>query len=61
MMRGSRNVVRREVTSAKKADAKPYTKPPEIQTLVTPIRLHRRGHPAQATENRALEEAADGV
>ncbi|KZP23182.1 hypothetical protein FIBSPDRAFT_889818 [Athelia psychrophila] len=39
-----RNVVRREVTSAKKTDAKPYTKAPEIQTLVTPIRLHRRGH-----------------
>ncbi|KZP11319.1 hypothetical protein FIBSPDRAFT_988064 [Athelia psychrophila] len=35
---------RKEVTSVKKADVKPYTKAPEIQTLVTPIRLHRRGH-----------------
>ncbi|KZP06318.1 ribosomal protein S6e [Athelia psychrophila] len=37
-------VVRREVTSAKKADAKPYTKAPKIQRLVTPIRLQRRRH-----------------
>ncbi|KZP26888.1 hypothetical protein FIBSPDRAFT_1002322 [Athelia psychrophila] len=35
---------RREVTSAKKADAKPYTKAPEIQKFVTPIRLHHRRH-----------------
>lgn len=37
-------VVRREVTSQKKADAKPYTKAPKIQRLVTPLRLQRRRH-----------------
>ncbi|KAG9318197.1 40S ribosomal protein S6 [Chiua virens] len=37
-------VVRREVTSAKKENAKPYTKAPKIQRLVTPIRLQRRRH-----------------
>jgi len=37
-------VVRREVTSAKKEGAKPYTKAPKIQRLVTPIRLQRRRH-----------------
>lgn len=37
-------VVRREVKSAKKPDAKPYTKAPRIQRLVTPIRLQRRRH-----------------
>jgi len=36
-------VVRREVKSQKKEDAKPYTKAPKIQRLVTPMRLqHRR-------------------
>ncbi|KAF9225624.1 putative RPS6B-40s ribosomal protein S6 [Gyrodon lividus] len=37
-------VVRREVTSSKKENAKPYTKAPKIQRLVTPIRLQRRRH-----------------
>ncbi|KAJ8693405.1 40S ribosomal protein S6, variant 3 [Pleurotus ostreatus] len=37
-------VVRREVKSAKKEDAKPYTKAPKIQRLVTPVRLQRRRH-----------------
>ncbi|CAH7686393.1 40S ribosomal protein S6 [Phakopsora pachyrhizi] len=37
-------VVRREVKSAKNPDAKPYTKAPKIQRLVTPIRLQRRRH-----------------
>jgi small subunit ribosomal protein S6e len=38
-------VVRREVKSKKKGDdAKPYTKAPKIQRLVTPIRLQRRRH-----------------
>ncbi|KIJ59958.1 hypothetical protein HYDPIDRAFT_32688 [Hydnomerulius pinastri MD-312] len=37
-------VVRREVTSAKKEGAKPYTKAPKIQRLVTPLRLQRRRH-----------------
>jgi len=36
-------VVRREVKS-KKENAKPYTKAPKIQRLVTPIRLQRRRH-----------------
>ncbi|KAG6855683.1 hypothetical protein H0H87_012141 [Tephrocybe sp. NHM501043] len=37
-------VVRREVKSMKKEDAKPYTKAPKIQHLVTPLRLQRRRH-----------------
>jgi small subunit ribosomal protein S6e len=37
-------VVRREVKSAKKENAKPYTKAPKIQRLVTPQRLQRRRH-----------------
>ncbi|KAL4072363.1 40S ribosomal protein S6 [Scleroderma yunnanense] len=37
-------VIRREVKSAKKENAKPYTKAPKIQRLVTPIRLQRRRH-----------------
>jgi len=37
-------VVRREVTSTKKENAKPYTKAPKIQRLVTPRRLQRRRH-----------------
>jgi len=37
-------VVRREVTSAKKENAKPYMKAPKIQRLVTPVRLQRRRH-----------------
>ncbi|KAF8512551.1 hypothetical protein BU17DRAFT_96214 [Hysterangium stoloniferum] len=35
-------VIRREVKSSKKPDAKPYTKAPKIQRLVTSIRLQRR-------------------
>ncbi|KAG6827213.1 hypothetical protein H0H87_005309 [Tephrocybe sp. NHM501043] len=37
-------IVSREVKSAKKEDAKPYTKAPKIQRLVTPLRLQRRRH-----------------
>ncbi|EPQ50893.1 ribosomal protein S6e [Gloeophyllum trabeum ATCC 11539] len=37
-------VVRREVKSSKKENAKPYTKAPKIQRLVTPLRLQRRRH-----------------
>ncbi|KAA1475005.1 ribosomal protein S6e [Dentipellis sp. KUC8613] len=37
-------VVRREVVSKKKENAKPYLKAPKIQRLVTPIRLQRRRH-----------------
>ncbi|KZS96347.1 ribosomal protein S6e [Sistotremastrum niveocremeum HHB9708] len=37
-------VIRREVVSKKKEGAKPYTKAPKIQRLVTPIRLQRRRH-----------------
>jgi small subunit ribosomal protein S6e len=37
-------VVRREVKSQKNPEAKPYTKAPKIQRLVTPIRLQRRRH-----------------
>jgi len=37
-------VVRREVKSQKNPDAKPYTKAPKIQRLVTPLRLQRRRH-----------------
>jgi len=37
-------VIRREVKSKKNPEAKPYTKAPKIQRLVTPIRLQRRRH-----------------
>ncbi|KAK0430565.1 40s ribosomal protein s6-b [Armillaria borealis] len=37
-------VIRREVKSGKKENAKPYTKAPKIQRLVTPIRLQRGRH-----------------
>ncbi|KAJ2914113.1 hypothetical protein MD484_g6288, partial [Candolleomyces efflorescens] len=37
-------VIRREVKSQKNAEAKPYTKAPKIQRLVTPLRLQRRRH-----------------
>jgi len=37
-------VVRREVTSTKKENARPYFKAPKIQRLVTPERLQRRRH-----------------
>jgi len=37
-------VVRREVKSAKKENARPYLKAPKIQRLVTPERLQRRRH-----------------
>jgi len=47
-------VVRREVKSAKKEDAKPYTKAPKIQRLVTPIRLQRRRH-LRALKRRRIE------
>ncbi|RDB16063.1 40S ribosomal protein S6-B [Hypsizygus marmoreus] len=47
-------VVRREVKSAKKEDAKPYTKAPKIQRLVTPLRLQRRRH-LRSLKRRKLE------
>jgi len=47
-------VVRREVKSKKKEDAKPYTKAPKIQRLVTPIRLQRRRH-LNSLKRRRLE------
>ncbi|KAL0960190.1 hypothetical protein HGRIS_011824 [Hohenbuehelia grisea] len=47
-------VVRREVKSAKKEDAKPYTKAPKIQRLVTPVRLQRRRH-LNALKRRKIE------
>jgi len=46
-------VVRREVKS-KKEDAKPYTKAPKIQRLVTPLRLQRRRH-LNALKKRKLD------
>jgi len=46
-------VVRRQVTS-KKEGAKPYTKAPKIQRLVTPLRLQRRRH-LNALKKRKLE------
>jgi len=46
-------VVRREVTS-KKEGAKPYTKAPKIQRLVTPLRLQRRRH-LNALKKRKLD------
>jgi len=47
-------VVRREVKSSKKEDAKPYTKAPKIQRLVTPIRLQRRRH-LRSLKRRRIE------
>jgi len=47
-------VVRREVKSAKKEDAKPYTKAPKIQRLVTPLRLQRRRH-LRSLKRRRIE------
>ncbi|TFK18243.1 40s ribosomal protein s6-b [Coprinopsis marcescibilis] len=47
-------VVRREVKSQKKPDAKPYTKAPKIQRLVTPLRLQRRRH-LNAIKRRRVE------
>ncbi|KIM35681.1 hypothetical protein M413DRAFT_32337 [Hebeloma cylindrosporum] len=47
-------VVRREVTSKKKENAKPYTKAPKIQRLVTPLRLQRRRH-LNSLKRRRLE------
>ncbi|KAF5333872.1 hypothetical protein D9758_017101 [Tetrapyrgos nigripes] len=47
-------VVRREVTSSEKEGAKPYTKAPKIQRLVTPMRLQRRRH-LRAVKRRKLE------
>jgi len=46
-------VIRREVTSKKKEGAKPYTKAPKIQRLVTPIRLQRRRH-LRSLQNRRI-------
>jgi len=47
-------VIRREVKSAKKENAKPYTKAPKIQRLVTPERLQRRRH-LRALKRRRIE------
>ncbi|GLB42500.1 putative eukaryotic ribosomal protein eS6 family protein [Lyophyllum shimeji] len=47
-------VVRREVKSQKKEDAKPYTKAPKIQRLVTPLRLQRRRH-LRSLKRRRIE------
>jgi len=47
-------VIRREVKSAKKENAKPYTKAPKIQRLVTPIRLQRRRH-LRSLKRRRIE------
>jgi len=49
-------VVRREVKSKKKEDAKPYTKAPKIQRLVTPIRLQRRRHLASLNRRRVVRQ-----
>jgi len=48
-------VVRREVTSKKKENAKPYTKAPKIQRLVTPLRLQRRRH-LNSLKRRKLDQ-----
>ncbi|THG93173.1 hypothetical protein EW026_g7993 [Hermanssonia centrifuga] len=47
-------VVRREVVSKKKEGAKPYTKAPKIQRLVTPLRLQRRRH-LRSLKRRRIE------
>jgi len=48
-------VIRREVTSKKKEGAKPYTKAPKIQRLVTPIRLQRSRH-LRSLKNRRIDQ-----
>jgi len=49
-------VVRREVKSSKKEDAKPYTKAPKIQRLVTPVRLQRRRHLRSLNRRRMVRQ-----
>jgi len=49
-------VVRREVTSKKKENAKPYTKAPKIQRLVTPVRLQRRRHLQSLARRRLVRQ-----
>jgi len=51
-------VIRREVVSKKKEGAKPYTKAPKIQRLVTPIRLQRRRH-LKSIKKRRFEHQKD--
>jgi small subunit ribosomal protein S6e len=48
-------VVRREVQS-KKEGAKPYTKAPKIQRLVTPMRLQRRRHLQSLKKRKTLAQ-----
>lgn len=48
-------VVRREVTS-KTEGAKPYTKAPKIQRLVTPMRLQRRRHLQSLKKRKTLAQ-----
>jgi len=51
-------VIRREVTSKKKEGAKPYTKAPKIQRLVTPIRLQRSRHLSSLKNRRIHQQKA---
>ncbi|EIW78177.1 ribosomal protein S6e [Coniophora puteana RWD-64-598 SS2] len=51
-------VVRREVKSSKKEDAKVYTKAPKIQRLVTPRRLQRRRH-LRSLNRRRIEHVTE--
>ncbi|KAG8708830.1 40S ribosomal protein S6 [Ceratobasidium sp. 423] len=51
-------VVRREVQSKKNPEAKPYTKAPKIQRLVTPLRLQRRRH-LRAVKRKRIESAKE--
>jgi len=48
-------VIRREVTG-KAEGAKPYTKAPKIQRLVTPMRLQRRRHLRSLQKRRTLAQ-----
>ncbi len=48
-------VIRREV-QPKKEGAKPYTKAPKIQRLVTPMRLQRRRHLRSLKKRRTLAQ-----
>ena len=52
-------VIRREV-QPKKEGAKPYTKAPKIQRLVTPQRLQHKRH-RQALKRRRAEAAKDAA
>ncbi|KAI8865655.1 40s ribosomal protein s6-b [Ramicandelaber brevisporus] len=51
-------VIRREVKSKKNPDAKPYTKAPKVQRLVTPVTLQRKRAKLAAKKERYAKSKA---